>query len=68
MDEIGVMFNDVKTVDPVNAPAEESTERGRGRRRGRGRARYRGRGRVTPNRDGAPIGDAPRNEAPPAHH
>ncbi|XP_049378091.1 uncharacterized protein LOC125842836 [Solanum stenotomum] len=32
-------FNGVKPVAPINAPAEESTRRGRGRGRGRGRAR-----------------------------
>uniref|UniRef100_M1DY76 Uncharacterized protein n=1 Tax=Solanum tuberosum TaxID=4113 RepID=M1DY76_SOLTU len=36
--------------------------------RGRERIRGRGRGRATPVKDGAPVGDAPKNEAPPGHH
>ncbi|WMV59152.1 hypothetical protein MTR67_052537 [Solanum verrucosum] len=55
-------FNGVRPVAPVNAPAKKSAVRGRDQGRGRGR------GRVAPNRDGAPVGDAPRNEAHPAHH
>uniref|UniRef100_M1DLS1 'chromo' domain containing protein n=1 Tax=Solanum tuberosum TaxID=4113 RepID=M1DLS1_SOLTU len=65
---VNTRFNDVKSVAPVNAPAEESSARGRGRGRGRGRVRGRGRGRVVPNWNGAPIENAPRNEATPAHH
>uniref|UniRef100_M1DD57 'chromo' domain containing protein n=1 Tax=Solanum tuberosum TaxID=4113 RepID=M1DD57_SOLTU len=60
-------FNGVRPATPVNAPAEESTARGRGRGRGRGRARGVGRERVAPTRDGAPVEDAPKNENPHVH-
>uniref|UniRef100_M1DXP0 Uncharacterized protein n=1 Tax=Solanum tuberosum TaxID=4113 RepID=M1DXP0_SOLTU len=59
---VNTRFNGVRPVAPINAPAEESAARGRGQVRGRGR------GRVAPNRDGVPVGDAPRNEAPHAYH
>uniref|UniRef100_M1DFW5 'chromo' domain containing protein n=1 Tax=Solanum tuberosum TaxID=4113 RepID=M1DFW5_SOLTU len=59
---VNTRFNGVRPVAPVNAPAEASTARRRVRGRGRGRER------ATPTWDGAPVGDAPRNETPPAHH
>uniref|UniRef100_M1DHA3 Uncharacterized protein n=1 Tax=Solanum tuberosum TaxID=4113 RepID=M1DHA3_SOLTU len=43
------------------------SERSRSRQ-GRGRAKGRGRERAAPTRDEASVGDAPRNEAPLAHH
>ncbi|WMV29012.1 hypothetical protein MTR67_022397 [Solanum verrucosum] len=61
-------FNGIRPVAPVNAPAEESAARGRNQGRDRERVRGRGRGRVMPTRDGAPVKDAPRNEAPLVHH
>uniref|UniRef100_M1DPX4 Uncharacterized protein n=1 Tax=Solanum tuberosum TaxID=4113 RepID=M1DPX4_SOLTU len=63
-----VNLNFIKHVAPVNAPAEESAERGRGRGRGRGRARGRGRGRVAPAMKEVPIGNVPINENPSAHN
>ncbi|KAH0665419.1 hypothetical protein KY285_026625 [Solanum tuberosum] len=65
---VNTRFNNVRLIAPVNAPAEESAARGRDQGRGRGRPRSRGRERVASTRDGVPVGDAPRNEAPPAHH
>uniref|UniRef100_M1DF98 'chromo' domain containing protein n=1 Tax=Solanum tuberosum TaxID=4113 RepID=M1DF98_SOLTU len=61
-------FNGVRPIAPVNAPAKESVARGCGRDRGRGRARGRVRERAAPTRDGASVGDAPRNKAHHAHH
>uniref|UniRef100_M1DQB6 'chromo' domain containing protein n=1 Tax=Solanum tuberosum TaxID=4113 RepID=M1DQB6_SOLTU len=61
-------LNDVRPVAPVNEPTEESATRGRSQGRSRGRAMGRGRGRVAPNKDGALVNNAPRNEAPPVHH
>uniref|UniRef100_M1DEA0 'chromo' domain containing protein n=1 Tax=Solanum tuberosum TaxID=4113 RepID=M1DEA0_SOLTU len=52
----------------VPRTAEESAARGRGRGRSTRRARGRGRGRGAPTRDGAPVENAPKNEAPHAHH
>uniref|UniRef100_M1DBS8 'chromo' domain containing protein n=1 Tax=Solanum tuberosum TaxID=4113 RepID=M1DBS8_SOLTU len=65
---VNTMFNDVRPVAPVNAPAKQSATRGHGRGMGRERVRGRGRERVTPTRDGAPVKNAPRNEAPLVHH
>ncbi|WMV13845.1 hypothetical protein MTR67_007230 [Solanum verrucosum] len=69
---INTRFNGVRLVTFANALAEECAARGQGRGRGRvrGRKRARGRGRrkVGPTRDGAPVENAPRNEAPHAHH
>uniref|UniRef100_M1DJB4 Uncharacterized protein n=1 Tax=Solanum tuberosum TaxID=4113 RepID=M1DJB4_SOLTU len=65
---VNTRFNDVSPVAPVNESAEESTARGRGRGRGRGRARGRGRERVAPTRGGAPVENAPKDEATPTHH
>ncbi|KAH0672776.1 hypothetical protein KY290_026933 [Solanum tuberosum] len=59
---VNTRFNSVRHVSPVNAPAEESAARGRGRVKGRGR------GRVAPAGNGAPVGNAPVNENPPMHH
>ncbi|KAH0746358.1 hypothetical protein KY285_008015 [Solanum tuberosum] len=61
-------FTDDRPIGPVNALVEEYPARGHGRDMGRGRANGRVRGRATPTRDGAPVGDAPRNKVPYAHH
>uniref|UniRef100_M1DFK2 Uncharacterized protein n=1 Tax=Solanum tuberosum TaxID=4113 RepID=M1DFK2_SOLTU len=58
----------VGPIAPVNAPAEESTVRGCSQGRGRGKARGSGRERVDRTRDGVPIENAPRNEAPSTYH
>lgn len=65
---VNTRLNGVRLLAPVNAPAKEFAARGRGRSRGIGSARGRHQGRAEPTRDGAPVGDAPRNEAPHVHH
>uniref|UniRef100_M1DRG1 Uncharacterized protein n=1 Tax=Solanum tuberosum TaxID=4113 RepID=M1DRG1_SOLTU len=66
-------YNGLRPVDPINAPAEESTARGHGRGRGRGRARGRSCGgvahaecRYTKNK--VHVENAHVNENPPQHN
>uniref|UniRef100_M1DEL7 'chromo' domain containing protein n=1 Tax=Solanum tuberosum TaxID=4113 RepID=M1DEL7_SOLTU len=54
--------NNVRPVAPVNAPVEEFATRGRGQGRGRSRER------VSSTKEGVPVENAPRNEAPTMHH
>uniref|UniRef100_M1DKE7 'chromo' domain containing protein n=1 Tax=Solanum tuberosum TaxID=4113 RepID=M1DKE7_SOLTU len=65
---VNTRFTNVRPVGPVNALVEEYPARVHGRGRGRGKAKGRVRGRATHTRDGAPVGDAPRNKVPSAHH
>uniref|UniRef100_M1DAK3 Uncharacterized protein n=1 Tax=Solanum tuberosum TaxID=4113 RepID=M1DAK3_SOLTU len=60
----------IPPLDPVLAQTIMSFLKGllRNLQQEVGRCRGRGRGRVAPTRDGAPVENAPRNEAPPAHH
>ena len=61
-------YNDVRTVAPVNTPAKECAEIGRGQSRAIGRVRGRGRDRVTLARDRLSFKIFPQNKSPLVHH
>uniref|UniRef100_M1E0Q9 Late blight resistance protein n=1 Tax=Solanum tuberosum TaxID=4113 RepID=M1E0Q9_SOLTU len=65
---VNTRYNGVRPVAPINAPAEESATRGRGRGKGRRSVGGRDRGTVAPVVNEVSIDNFPMNKNPPEHN